>query len=134
MVRAENSFQLLYVSRLAPGCTWEIVKEIVAAARLNNRVHGINGALLFDGERFCQLIEGNETAVRALLRNIARDTRHAQMKILFEAGSAAGKATQRWASGYCDSHELEALDAADGPHDQAALDAFIALLARADLD
>ena len=134
MVRAENPFQLLYVSRLAPDCTWEIVKEIVVTARLSNPAHGITGALLFDGARFCQLIEGDEAEVRALLCNIVRDPRHSDMKILFEAETSAAKSTQRWASGYCESHELEALEAADGPRGQAALLAFVALLAHADLD
>ena len=134
MVRAETSFQLLYVSRLAPGCTWEIVKEIVAASRKHNPAHGIGGALLFDGERFCQLIEGAEANVQALLRNIVRDPRHTDVKVLFEGESLGARAMPRWASGYCDSHELEALDGESGLRDRPALHGFVLVLKAADLE
>jgi Sensors of blue-light using FAD len=134
MDRVENPFQLVYVSRLAPACTWEVVKEIVAAARRNNPVHGITGALLFDGERFCQLIEGDEDTVRALLHNIARDPRHTDLRVLFEGESANGRTTQRWVSGYCDAHELEEFDVAPGPGEGMALDWFLSVLHGADVD
>jgi hypothetical protein len=134
MVRVENPFQLLYVSRLAPACTWEVVKEIVAAARRNNPAHGITGALLFDGERFCQLIEGGEPAVRALMDNISRDTRHTDVKLLFTGRSTGGLITKRWVSGYCDAHELEAFDSAPGPSDGRAFDWFLSVLRGADME
>lgn len=134
MVCAENSFQFLYVSRLASGCTWEIVKEIVATSRFNNPSHGITGALLFDGERFCQLIEGAPENVRELRANIMRDSRHTGIRVLLEEQSAAPPLTERWASGYCEHHELERLDNANGLQGQPALAAFFGMLERADLD
>ena len=134
MARVENPFQLLYVSRLAPACTWEVVKEIVAAARRNNPAFGITGALLFDGERFCQLIEGDEPAVRTLMDNIARDPRHTEVRLLFAGQSPSGPSTQRWVSGYCDAHELEVFDAAPGPGEDVALDWFLSVLRGADVE
>jgi hypothetical protein len=134
MVCAQNSFQFLYVSRLANGCTWEVVKEIVATARFNNPSHGITGALLFDGERFCQLIEGAPGNVRELRENLMRDARHTGMRVLLDEQSPAPPLTQRWASGYCDPHELELLDGANALRGRPALDAFFTLLERADLD
>lgn len=134
MVHVENPFQLVYVSRLAPACNWEVVKEIVAAARRHNRALGITGALLFDGERFCQLIEGDETAVRTLMDNIARDARHTDVKLLFTGRSPSGPSTQRWVSGYCDTHELEPFDATPGPAQGVALDWFLSVLRGADME
>ena len=134
MARVENPFQLLYVSRLAPACTWEVVKEIVAAARRNNPVYGVSGALLFDGERFCQLIEGDEPAVRTLMDNIARDPRHTDVRLLFSGRSPSGPSTQRWVSGYCDAHELEVFDTAPGPGEGIALDWFVSVLRGADVE
>lgn len=134
MVRVKNSFQLLYVSRLAPGCNWEVVKEIVAAARRHNPVHGITGALLFDGERFGQLIEGEEVPVRALLQNISVDPRHTDVRVLFAGQSPRGRTTQRWVSGYCDSHELEVFDSAPGPGGAMALDWFLSVLHGSDME
>lgn len=134
MVCAENSFQFLYVSRLASGCTWEVVKQIVATSRFNNPSHGVTGALLFDGERFCQLVEGAPDNVRELRANLLRDSRHTGMRVLLEEHSPAPPLKQRWASGYCDPHELEVLDGANALLGRPALEAFFALLARADLD
>lgn len=134
MVRVETPFQLLYVSRLAPACTWEVVKEIVDAARRHNPAHGITGALLFDGERFCELIEGEEPAVRALMDNISRNTRHTDVKLLFTGRSPNGRITQRWVSGYCDSHELEPFDTAPSPAESVALDWFLSVLRGADTE
>ncbi|MEQ1686262.1 MAG: BLUF domain-containing protein [Burkholderiaceae bacterium] len=134
MVRIENPFQLLYVSRLAPGRTWEIMKEIADAARRNNPAHGITGALLFDGERFCQLIEGEEPAVRALMDNISRDPRHIDVKLLFTGRLPSGPSTLRWVCGYCDAHELEAFDTPPGPAEDKALDWFFTVLRGADME
>ncbi len=134
MVRVENPFQLLYVSRLAAGSNWEVMKEIADAARRNNPAHGITGALLFDGERFCQLIEGEEPAVRALMDNIVRDVRHTDVKLLFSGRAPSGPSTQRWVSGYCDAHELEAFDTAPGPGEGMALDWFLSVLHGADME
>lgn len=134
MVRTEHSFQILYVSRLATGCNWEAVKEIVAASRQRNPVHGISGALLFDGERFCQLIEGAEPEVRALLHNISSDPRHTGLRVLFAGQAPSGRTTRRWVSGYCDSHELEAFDAEPGPSEGTVLDWFLSVLHGADME
>jgi Sensors of blue-light using FAD len=134
MVRVEDPFQLLYVSRLAPACTWEVVKEIVDAARRNNPAHRITGALLFDGERFCQLIEGDEAAVRALMDNISRDTRHTDVKLLFTGRSPSGPTTQRWVSGYTDTHELQAFDSAPSPAGAVVFDWFLSVLRGADVE
>ena len=134
MVRDQNPFQLLYVSRLAPDCTWEVVKEVVASARTHNPAHDITGALLFDGERFCQLIEGAEADVRALVHKIWNDARHTAPRLRFAGPSSIGRTTQRWVSGYCESHELERFDAETGPSDANVLDAFLAVLQGADTE
>lgn len=134
MLSVENPFQLLYVSRLAPDCNWEVMKEIADTARRNNPAQGINGALLFDGERFCQLIEGDEKAVRALMDKIARDTRHTDVRLLLASPSATGPNSQRWVCGYCDAHELEVFDRARGLAEGTALAAFLSVLQGADME
>ncbi len=134
MVYAEKSFQFLYVSRLARSCTWEVVKEIVATARHHNPLHGLTGALLFDGERFCQLIEGPEAGVRTLANNIANDPRHTDLRTLYNGPSRVGCTTLGWVSGYCEANELEQFDAVGGLRETLALDAFIAVLQSADVE
>ena len=53
------------------------------AARANS-VLGITGALAFNGRNFCQLLEGPEGEVRALVDIISKDSRHSGFKIIDE--------------------------------------------------
>lgn len=66
MTDATPIYRLLYASRLAPPHTFNIFKSIIVAARTNNSANEITGALVFDGERFCQLLEGPQPGVSAL--------------------------------------------------------------------
>lgn len=132
MAKAAASFQRLYISRLAPGCDFSVVKEIVELARRNNPVQGITGALLFDGERFCQLLEGSEPEVHALMHRIEADTRHTGVRVLHAGAAPAGLLLQRWASGYCDAHDLDGLDT-DAAITPSPIDQFSAVLNRADI-
>ena len=133
MAKAATSFQLLYISRLARDCNFSVVKEIVEVARRSNPGLGITGALLFDGERFCQLLEGSEPDVRTLMSRIEVDPRHAHVKVLYAGASRTGVVMQRWASGYCDPHDLDELDTARETR-PSAIDEFTAILKRADID
>jgi len=63
---APSKFQLLYVSQLAAGCDFGVVRSIVTVSRQRNRERNITGTLLFDGERFGQLIESAESDVLEL--------------------------------------------------------------------
>lgn len=132
MAKAAASFQLLYISRLAPGCDFGVIKDIVDVARRSNPARGITGALLFDGERFCQLLEGLESEVRMLMSRIEADVRHTRVRVLHAGVSGAGPVMQRWASGYCDAHDLDGLDAAAAIM-PSPIDQFHAVLNRADL-
>ena len=134
MVHREPPFQLLYVSQLAPGFDFAVVKEIVDVARQRNRELHITGALLFDGERFCQLLEGAQDDVRALMQRIARDPRHIDVRVVLEGVAHGARLMPRWASGYCDPLLIEALGAEGGPRKQAALDAFASMLEDADME
>jgi hypothetical protein len=41
-----------------------------------NKLVGVTGLLVFDGVRYIQLIEGEDSAVDLLMARIARDRRH----------------------------------------------------------
>ena len=132
MAQADTVFQLLYVSHLAADCDFSVVKEIVDVARRSNPALDITGALLFDGERFCQLLEGGELAVRALMSRIEVDVRHTDVRVLHAAVTSAGLVMHRWASGYCDAHELDVIAAAIGV-EPSLIGEFTAVLNRADI-
>lgn len=51
-------YEVLYVSTIAPDQPLSVVAEIAGRARVVNAELGITGLLIFDGQRFCQQLEG----------------------------------------------------------------------------
>ena len=74
-------FTLLYVSELTAGGAAEI-DQICRQSRANNERDGITGVLVFDGQAFCQFVEGSQAAVSALRDRLERDRRHRDMRVL----------------------------------------------------
>ena len=62
--------QLLYISNLVAGVSYGVFAGICQVSRRRNAELGLVGVLLFDGHRFCQLLEG-PTAALARVRNEA---------------------------------------------------------------
>jgi hypothetical protein len=54
------------------------------AARLN-ALDGVTGLLVFNGTRFCQTIEGGQSAIEDLLGRLRRDVRHRDLTVLNDA-------------------------------------------------
>lgn len=72
----DQIFQLVYISTAREGLTGSDCQAILSAARLKNRRHDVTGLLLFNSKRFLQVLEGAETAVRAIYEGILHDPRH----------------------------------------------------------
>lgn len=82
--------RILYFSTARADLSSAEVDEIVSHAALKNKANGITGALAYNGRNFCQLLEGDEAPVMALITAIEADPRHSGFKILDrkEIGSA----------------------------------------------
>ncbi len=80
-------YRMVYISTVKREVTLEVVEEIIASSGKLNRVQGISGLLLYDGRRFLQFLEGEETLVRALYAKIKKDPRHLGCLILRETRS-----------------------------------------------
>lgn len=52
------------------------LQELLAVSRTHNAQLGVTGILFYGNERFMQVLEGEEAAVRALYARIRRDPRH----------------------------------------------------------
>ena len=59
----------------------EIEKILQVAQRRNARV-SVTGALMFNEQRFTQVLEGSEVAVRSIFASIEQDVRHSGVTIL----------------------------------------------------
>lgn len=83
MKPAESLFYLAYASARAAGVTDDdVVDSIVLPSIAKNRTLGITGCMWFSPERFLQVLEGEEAAVRGLFDTIRVDDRHADVDVL----------------------------------------------------
>lgn len=115
-------YRLLYLSHLAPGRDFSVVGPILHVSRERNPRLGIHGVLVFDGARFCQLLEGRRPEVTALLQRIRADARHTRLRVLFEGEEAQVPLQTRWRDGYCEPDDLDLFeDDSDDDGDPARL-------------
>lgn len=118
--------EILYCSVLAPGLAPNVVGRIVAQSRARNAAREISGLLVFDGQRFCQHLEGPQRQVLQLLNTIGDDQRHTDVRVIYE-GALDARRYQRFDMGYADIEgpntmsDLQDLDGAE------ALAHFLAL-------
>lgn len=118
---------------MAPDQPTTVVSKIVGRARTRNAERQITGLLVFDGMHFCQHIEGPRDAVIRLMDAIEGDTRHRQVRVVYE-GALAQRRYRSFDMGFVateDADELASLRQLDG---EPALARFLALLPRFDLN
>jgi hypothetical protein len=127
------AFEILYVSDLAPDYTSAVVRDILTVARATNQRLDITGLLVFDGQHFVQLIEGEEVAVKQLMYRIEHDRRHCNIVSLHE-GRIAARRFARFSMGYSYAEGDEAVIRLQDLRGEAATAAFMAAVPSFDLD
>lgn len=118
-------YRILYLSHLAPGRDFSVVGRILHVSRERNQQLGITGVLVFDGARFCQLIEGARPQVVALAQRIQADPRHTGYRTLFEGEDGGARLQPRWRTGYCEPDDLNLFEDDDELSPAAALQGFM---------
>lgn len=95
---SESTFRLIYRSRnVIPADRRKTELGLLfGVARSNNKQQHITGALLLADDTFVQVLEGEETAVRAVFDHISGDPRHDSVSLL-EAGQVEARVFSRWA-------------------------------------
>jgi hypothetical protein len=93
-------FELIYRSVLAPDANPACVADIIRVARAFNRSNDITGVLVFDGEHFYQLLEGDAMTVAALGERIAKDSRHHCFEILQQGPREGARRFPDWSMAY----------------------------------
>lgn len=93
-----STFRLIYRSHsLIPDDRRKTeLGALFGVARSKNKRQQITGALLITEDTFVQLLEGEESAVRALFDHIAEDPRHEAVSML-ESGEVESRVFSRWA-------------------------------------
>ena len=119
-------YEVLYVSTLAPDQPLQVVAEIVAHARPANASMDITGLLIFDGQRFCQQLEGPQKAVLKLMERIRDDTRHVNVEVVHH-GLLEARRFREFSLAFSTVEDEEALARMEQLDGHAALAAFDAV-------
>ncbi|MFL6734320.1 MAG: BLUF domain-containing protein [Sphingomicrobium sp.] len=72
---------LTYTSLASLDLDMSDLEAIYGSARHLNALDGITGLLVFNGNRFLQIIEGSEQAIDDLIERLRRDRRHSGLEI-----------------------------------------------------
>jgi hypothetical protein len=133
MQKNENVQRLLCLSVLSENSDFTAFKQIVRSARRRNGQLGLTGVLVFDGERFCHLLEGPQQPFDDVVQRIAADPRHRELALLHPPAAANSRLLYTWRSGYCSPDDLDQFVGEGALSGDAALMAFLAVLTRCDL-
>ena len=90
---------LIYRSQATQPVTEQMLKEILAQSRRRNPGMGITGMLLFFDNKFMQLLEGEESEVKLLYKDICADSRHTEVVTLRE-GPVLGRLFPEWSMSF----------------------------------
>lgn len=91
--------ELAYTSTASPQFTAKDLKAILTTSRANNMKFGITGMLLFRGQTFLQLLEGETEAIYSLYRNLLQDSRHYGVTLLYDR-PLAQRAFGKWSMAF----------------------------------
>lgn len=79
-------YRLVYLSQHALGDEPEVfaeeIQDILQSARKLNEIHDLTGALLFNGLRFAQVLEGARSQIEQTFERIQCDNRHFAVVVL----------------------------------------------------
>jgi hypothetical protein len=92
-------FRLIYSSAAAPDLDMKDLEQMLEESRVRNKARGITGVLVFVDGVFLQILEGEKDTVLALLKTIARDPRHTNLKVFHEQDTDA-RAFASWSMAY----------------------------------
>ena len=107
---AERFSNFVYFSQLAPNASLTCIADIIKVARRFNKEHHITGLLIFDGQRFCQYIEGPDEALQGLIQSIKKDPRHINFKPKLAFYDQQQRMFSNWSMAYVIVDDAEPLD------------------------
>ena len=124
----------LYQSKLAPGVDATCVAQIVKTARAFNEKAQITGILVFDGEFFCQYIEGPSHQVQNLISLLANDPRHIDFTPLLHSHQQPYRKFSKWTMAYHLVDDAEVLEGIGTRPGELALQKLQDLIPQLDTD
>lgn len=85
--REEQALQALVYRSVSTGTHTNVeLDRLLVDATVHNRMNSVTGALLYDGHRFLQYIEGPADSLARVLARIENSRKHAGLQVLFRGG------------------------------------------------
>ncbi|RYZ60488.1 MAG: BLUF domain-containing protein [Proteobacteria bacterium] len=81
---SEKIFQLAYFSYANKILAEDELFALIDSAQVNNKKKSLTGMLVYNSGYFLQLLEGPEDVVKALMDKIVLDTRHNNVRKIFD--------------------------------------------------
>ena len=91
--------ELIYTSIAEPINQTRDVKDILNASERNNKAVSITGLLLFDSQRYIQILEGDAADIEKLYEVICQDPRHHSLELLHK-GRIKTRSFDDWRMAY----------------------------------
>lgn len=123
----------MYCSHLAPEADVGCVSSIVKTARSFNLANDITGILVFDGQHFCQYIEGPVGPMQALVVRIATDPRHCLFDVKHQAPLLGPRKFTNWSMAYVFVDDVQPLAMLETLQGRAAVSQLEILLPSLDM-
>ena len=118
--------ELLYISVLEPSVEISAIVALTKRARSANKDLDITGVLIFDGERFCQYLEGGIKNVVTLFNRITLDVRHTDVQMLHQ-GTGKQRRFMQFNLGFAYLADVDVIGAIALNAGPAARDSLLAL-------
>ena len=77
-----SNLLLVYISKAKYTFSEKELEELLDKARKNNKPLGITGLLIYAGNRFLQVLEGDPVVVNDLVEKIKKDPRHSHLVVV----------------------------------------------------
>jgi len=97
--------ELTYVSEPAQEMSFLGLMRLLYHSYLRNTSMGITGALIFENNRFGQVIEGPRTQIEDLWEKIQKDTRHKNIRLI-ESKPIENRSFSKWTMVFQGSEEV----------------------------
>lgn len=91
--------QIVYTSTATVHLGEAELRQLLVQARAKNEAQRISGILLYSQSNIVQVLEGEESVVRAIYEVIGRDPRHTDVTTLAD-GPAARRSFPDWSMGF----------------------------------
>jgi Mg2+ and Co2+ transporter CorA len=101
-------YHLVYTSVATHPIEREALFDLLRESRDRNRQNNISGLLLHKNDQFVQVLEGEESQVKALFDRIRKDQRHQQVQAILE-GSIPEREFADWSMGFREVYKPDLL-------------------------